>query len=81
MLGGLLASTVLSLLLGSRPAAAFSCFPGEAVVMSNPVVTVIEGEGDPDAEQAQWAALEYAGVYGQLEMGLGQRTWSLEEAP
>ncbi len=82
ILGALLASTSFSVLLGTRDAqGAISCLLGENVDMMNPVVTVIEGPGDAAAEQAQWSALEYAGLGGPLELGLGERTFELEAAP
>lgn len=82
ILSALLVSATLSMLVGSRPArGATSCMWGETVDMTNPVVVVIDGQGDVAAEQAQWSALEYAGIRGGLEMGLGERTWALEHAP
>jgi hypothetical protein len=82
ILGALLASTIISMLVGSRSAqGATSCNLGETVYMTNPMVTVIEGPGDAAAEQAQWSALEFAGLRGGLEMGLGERTWELEAVP
>jgi hypothetical protein len=82
MVVAFLVSTFISMLIGSRPArGATSCMLGETVDMTDPMVTVIEGPGDATAEQAQWSALEYSGLRGGLEMGLGERTWELEHAP
>jgi hypothetical protein len=80
--GALLLSTTISMLVGSRSAqGAVSCILEETVYMTNPVVTVIEGPGDAASEQAEWSALEFSGLYGPLEMGLGERTWKLERVP
>lgn len=75
-------STSISVLVSSRPAqGATSCILGEIVHMTDPVVRVVEGQGDPTAEQTHWAALEFSLLRGGLEMGLGERTWQLEHAP
>jgi hypothetical protein len=82
ILGALLVSTSISMLVGSRSAqGATSCNLGETVYMTTPVVIVIEGAGDAATEQAQWSALEFAGLRGGPEMGLGERTWELEPVP
>ena len=48
LLGALLMSTIISMMVGSRPAHATSCQLGEVVYLTNPVVTVVEGgPGDP----------------------------------
>lgn len=82
IVGPLLTSTIISMLVGSRPAqGATSCMLGETVDMTNPMVTVVEGPGDAAGEQAHWSALEYSGLGGPLEIGLGERTFELERTP
>lgn len=80
----LLGCLTLSGLVGSIPAkgaGAASCPDGEYVEMLDPVVTVIDGPGDPASEQTRLLLLKYSQLEGPLTMVLGDTTFDLERVP
>jgi hypothetical protein len=62
-------------------AVAQECVTGDVIHMMDPVVTVIEGPGDPAMEQERWAKLANAYLQGPLSVALGETTFDLETVP
>lgn len=80
----LLGCLTASVLIGSmtaRGATMLSCPEGELVEMIDPVVTVIEGPGDPVSEQARWENLRFSYLEGPLSISLGETGFELERIP
>lgn len=62
-------------------AGAASCPEGEYVRMIDPVVTVIDGPGDPMNEQFRWSVLRVSYLEGPLKIALGDTGFQLERVP
>lgn len=60
--------------------AAASCV-GETVDLIDPVVTVVAGPGDPDAEEALWSTFEYLQLIGPDELHIDGAIALFEESP
>jgi hypothetical protein len=61
-------------------AAAF-CFPGERVDLIDPVVTVVEGPGDPAVEDVLWSDFERLFLEGPQQMHIDHFWAVLERNP
>lgn len=80
-LAGLLAAVLLGSLTAKGAAAAPQCVIGDVVRLMDPTVTVIDGPGDPVAEQERWSELANAQLQGPLSVALGETTFDLEAVP
>jgi hypothetical protein len=80
LLGGLTAS-MLAGSMTAKGAAVSACITEEHVEMIDPVVTVIEGPGDPMEEQFNWSFLNRSFLFGPREIVLGETGFKLEKAP
>lgn len=58
-----------------------TCVPGEPLDLRNPVVTVVQGPGDPIEQRAWWEGLERAWVAGDVAIFLGEESFELEVVP
>ena len=74
--------------LSPASARALSCGPGLSIVLSEPVVTVVDGPGDGAAEQERWSSLDYLYVrndsgseLGNLTATFGSVTFDLARVP
>lgn len=79
----LLGALAISTLAGALPAEGAGmgdCPEGEYIRMVDPVVTVVDGPGDPEEEQAQWLSWE-AYLAAPLEITLGEARFDLERVP
>jgi hypothetical protein len=81
----LLGALAVSMLAGSIPAKGAAvgsrCVPGEPMDLRNPVVTVVQGPGDPLEQRDWWEGLERAWVAGDVAVFLGEESFELEAAP
>lgn len=82
---GLLLAVVSTFVPENRPplgaAVAFRCAVGEPLDLRNPVVTVVQGAGDPNEQRAWWEGLQRAWVAGDVAIFIGEESFVLEVAP
>lgn len=78
LVGGLLGAS-LAASVPAQGASASICEAGELGHLRNPVVTVVDGPGDPAPEQARWAELAFAYLEGPNEITFGEGTFAFEK--
>jgi hypothetical protein len=65
----------------SARGASEACIGVEFVNLHDPVVTLVEGTGDLEAEQALWSEVELPQLEAPLAIVLNHRTFALERLP
>lgn len=80
-LAGLAVGVLVGSVTVSAQAMAGDCAAGEHVRMLDPVVIVIDGPGDPVAEQERWSNLANSHLEGPLSVALGETMFDLETVP
>jgi hypothetical protein len=69
---------VTSSVAGALSAQALSCPVGELVLLANPTVTVVDGQGDAASEELRWAGLPYRYMEGPWQIALGEARFGVE---
>jgi hypothetical protein len=80
LLGGLAVSALTSSMT-AKGATLEACVMGEYLQMVDPVVTVINGPGDPVSEQLRWSLSRLSSLEGPLKITLGDTGFELERVP